>query len=860
MRALWSRIPFLGQLLVTATTALLVAGAAMLFVAAGQEAAEIRGDLEAELAKELKALPATLAETIVVGDFATLQRTLNNYTARSLIDSVSFQDTTGVVVSSTDASRPPACPAWFFSMFDFSDMQGRVAVVIGGRNYGNLEVRLSATEPAGRAWAHLKSHMAILLLAIFVDFIGIWLVLRNGLLPLRRLEQGATDMAGGRLDIHLAAEGGPEFRRLISAFNRMVDSVRRSQNALRDSEQRLENIIDGTHVGTWEWNVQSGDAVFSERWADIVGYKLDELAPTSIETWIRLVHPDDLKNSGELLDRHFQGELPYYECEARMRHKAGHWVWVLDRGKVFNWTDDHKPLQMAGTHQDITARKASEQALLEAKIAAESANVAKSQFLATMSHEIRTPLNVVLGMAQMLRRTGLGERNRIAYAQTILTSGTTLLRLLTDLLDLAKVEAGKLSLRIEVVSPSAIVREVVDQYIPEAKRKGIDLRLGNAIPFDVLCRADSTRVKQMLANLIGNAVKFTEVGVIDVAVEAIDSGVSELELEFSITDTGIGIAGEDMARLFQPFSQVDATSTRRYGGSGLGLSIVRRLAELMHGTAGGTSEPGKGSRFWFRIRVERAHRDEGRSASEGAPLKAATVDSRLRGHVMVVEDNQDNRELVCALVRGLGLTAHAVNDGVEAVALITAGERFDLVLMDLQMPNVDGYEAARRIWDWQSAHGESRTPVIAVSANAFDAERERCTALGMCDFIVKPIDFSAFEASLRHWLPATNGAVEMGEILPASAAHAGVVDTARVNQLVAELQPMLDENMFDAVAGFFRLADEVRGSSLEPQLDELQKAIACLDLQGAAEALRRFDERWRELKPHASPDAPHHLT
>ena len=744
MRALWSRIPFIGQLLVTATTALLVAGAAMLFVAAGQEAAEIRSDLQAELAKELGMLPAALAETIVVGDFATLQQMLDKYTAGPLVASVTFQDAAGVAVRSAKALRSPGCPGWFLSMFDFSDERGRVPVVIGGRSYGELEVHLSDAEPAARAWAHLKSHMAILLLAIFVDFLGIWFVLRNGLLPLRRLEQGAADMAGGRLDVRLATEGGPEFRRLIHAFNRMVDSVRGSQNALRASEQRLENIIEGTHVGTWEWNVQTGATVFSERWADIVGYTLEELAPVSLETWIRLAHPEDLQRSVELLERHFRGELAYYECEARMRHKAGHWVWILDRGKVFSWTEDGKPLQMAGTHQDITVRKASEQALLEAKIAAESANVAKSQFLATMSHEIRTPLNVVLGMAQMLRRPGLAEKDRIAYAQNILTSGNTLLRLLTDLLDVAKFEAGKLSLRVEVMSPTSIVKEVVEQYSAEARRKGVELRLGALIPSEVLYRADSTRVRQMLANLIGNAVKFTEFGMVETAVREVDGDANEVELEFSIADTGIGIAEKDMARLFEPFTQVDSSSTRRYGGSGLGLSIVRRLAELMHGTAGGTSTPGRGSRFWFRIRVGRLKRDDARSPEE-ATAGPATRGLPSAGRGAGVEDIRDERE---------------------------------------------------------SASMPTRAPDPITQASGGGA-----------------------------------GAVMEPGV---------VVDRERVSQLLAELQPMLDANMFDAVACFARLAEALRGTSLHPKLLETQEAMACLDLQRAATALRKFVEQWHE--------------
>lgn len=369
---IWSRLPFVGRLLVAASTALIVAGGVMAYVASGREAAEMMSDLRDELATERETLPGAIAETVAVGDFATLQQILDRYVSRPLIAAVRFEDTSGVRLVAQDPTVHSGAPAWFVEAYGFSDIEGTTQVIIGGRSYGQIQVRLTAGPLTTRAWGHLKDHLAILLLAILIDFFGIWLVLRTGLTPLRSLQEGARRMSMGDMTVQVEGDGSPELREVITAFNQMVralaaSDLQRKRQAvdLESQHQRLKYILEGTNVGTWEWNVQTGELVCNERWAEIAGYSLGELAPLNIETWTRLAYPDDLKRSGELLEMHFSGRLPYYDCEVRMRHKNGHWIWVRDRGKTATWTADGRPLLMCGTHMDITGRKEAEAALLE---------------------------------------------------------------------------------------------------------------------------------------------------------------------------------------------------------------------------------------------------------------------------------------------------------------------------------------------------------------------------------------------------------------------------------------------------------------------------------------------------------------
>jgi signal transduction histidine kinase/ActR/RegA family two-component response regulator len=395
------------------------------------------------------------------------------------------------------------------------------------------------------------------------------------------------------------------------------------------------------------------------------------------------------------------------------------------------------------------------QDLERARSDAEASSNAKSQFLAMMSHEIRTPLNGILGMAQALLKPEVAATQRMDYTRTILNSGQMLLMQLNDILDFSKIEAAKLELNLAECDVRRVVGDTVALFTETARQKGLEICAECSGDPGRRYWADATRLRQMLSNLVNNAIKFTAQGSVRIEARELASGGENALLEFNVIDSGIGIPPEQQGALFQPFVQIDKSDTREFGGTGLGLSIVRQIAELMHGEVGVESAPGHGSRFWFRVRIATlpSRPQSERSAPPGDMLGQASDDVAAR-HVLVVEDNRVNREVVGAMLAKSKFKIDYVENGQQAVAAIAAGRSFDLILMDCQMPVMDGFAATRAIRAWEEADGGRRTPVIALTAGAFDEDRKRCVAAGMDDFLTKPIHLAQLEAVLAKWIDA----------------------------------------------------------------------------------------------------------
>ena len=436
-------------------------------------------------------------------------------------------------------------------------------------------------------------------------------------------------------------------------------------------------------------------------------------------------------------------------------HRAEHPALVqrLDDGRVLRIMERKMPDgSTVGFRTDITE-------LARATEEAQEANVAESRFLATMSHEIRTPMNGILGMAQLLLMPDVSPEARDDYARTILTSGQSLLTLLNDILDLSKIEAGKFHLETLVFEPDQIARETQALFSGTAKAKDLSLTHQWHGPVAQRYEADAHRLRQMLANLVGNAIKFTSQGAVTIDGNELSSNADGTALlEYSVSDTGIGIAPDKLAKLFTPFSQADSSTTREYGGSGLGLSIVRSLAQLAGGSVGVTSEVGVGSRFWFRVQVRRVlPRQDSRQGtrSEGKGPQGTPAEGQLSGHILVAEDNAINTMVIKNLLSRLGLQVTLTKDGEEALNSVTHGVAPDLVLMDLQMPTMDGYTATQKIRQWETESGRSqRIPIVALTADAFEEDRLHCMAVGMDDFLTKPVSLDTLRTALGRLLGA----------------------------------------------------------------------------------------------------------
>ncbi|MCB9914181.1 MAG: response regulator [Planctomycetes bacterium] len=500
------------------------------------------------------------------------------------------------------------------------------------------------------------------------------------------------------------------------------------ERMLIEKSQRLELVLEGTRLGVWDWNPQTNEVAFNERWAQMLGYELAEI-PFELDSWRSRVHPDDLAACFADITAHVEGRTAFYENIHRMRHRDGSWVYILDRGKVVVRDEQGRPLRFTGTHTDITAQKVAE---LEAHAAAR----AKSGFLATMSHEIRTPLNGILGLLQVLDGTDLDDEQR-ELVDLIAHSGESLLVVINDILDLSKVEAGHMRLDPQPFDIDATLRAVCDLHRERAAQKGLQLVIDVQLGSETWAVADSHRLQQVLGNLLSNAIKFTSEGSVRVsASRRVARG--DHELRFDIADTGPGIADTEL--VWESFRQEDGSIARKHGGTGLGLSISRRLVELMGGEVSVESTLGAGSTFTVHLPVLPCA-----APCAGASRAVLETEDVPVLSVLVAEDNPVNRRVAEGMLRRLGVRVAFAEDGIAAVEACAA-ESFDLVLMDIHMPGMSGIEATREL---VRVHGDACPRIVAVSADVLEANLRECSEAGMDGFLDKPIRLAELVEVLR---------------------------------------------------------------------------------------------------------------
>ncbi|WP_139379446.1 ATP-binding protein [Zoogloea sp. LCSB751] len=540
---------------------------------------------------------------------------------------------------------------------------------------------------------------------------------------------------------------------------RIAAETNRSQ--LSEAKERLEAAASAGIVGVWDWDIPKDRLIWDKVMYQLYGLREEDFGE-AYEAWARAIHPEDRPYTENEIQAALRGEREYAP-QFRVVWPDGS-VRYIQAMSHTSFDDQGRPVRMIGVNYDLTEQKKIELALEQrvaerteelnkAKELAEAASRAKSTFLANMSHELRTPMNAIMGMANIMLRRVQEPKLRVQI-EKIDVASRHLLHVINDILDLSKIEAERLILERIEFRVGDTVENLMALIGPKATEKGLDFRID--LPAEVARRAllgDPTRLGQILLNLSGNAVKFTDRGTITLRCRCAAEDDDRLQLRWDIVDTGIGISTDDLKRLFTAFEQADGSLTRKYGGTGLGLAISKRLVQLMGGDIGVDSELGQGSRFWFTTWLPKA--DEHTPYRSPAPALRSTeqrlLDEHAGSRILLAEDEPVNQEVSREMLEDVGFHVDVAPDGNKALALAHQN-RYALILMDMQMPNMNGVDATKAIRSPHTGTLNTDTPILAMTANAFEEDRQLCFAAGMNDFVSKPVAPDTLYQVMLKWL------------------------------------------------------------------------------------------------------------
>ncbi len=650
----------------------------------------------------------------------------------------------------------------------------------------------------------------------------------------------ATDLQRARQDLKRERERtqkllteldrqNAELDRLRSSVHRESNSRLLAEEALDETRDRLQLAVEAARLALWDWQLPTQQVFLTARWGEMLGDIAMEGYWNTADLQDR-IHPDDRVEFDTLNRRLLANELQHAVSQYRVRTASG-WLWIESHAMVAEHDASGRPLRLMGTLADISERKRAEAEGEQARALAEQASRAKSEFLANISHEVRTPLNALMGLTRLLMDSPLNPEQK-SWLDLMDSSAHALLALLNDVLDLSRIEAGKLSIEQVRFNLHDALHEVSALYAEQARAKPLDWSLEMLPGLPPQMRGDPGRLRQVLGNLLSNALKFTpRGGRIRVTADMATAHGAAPQLRLQVQDSGVGISPRQQATIFDAFTQADASTARRFGGSGLGLAICSRLVRLMGGHIELQSALGQGSTFTVTLPLgDSLVADTGPLSAPVELDEVAQAGDRFAGlRVLVAEDHPVNELLMTQLLRRLGCNIRVARDGQQAVEQWGAGG-VDIVLMDVQMPGSNGLEATRLIRDLEIRRGLPHTPIVAVTANAMNGDREACLAAGMDGYTPKPVSPQALMQAMDNALLRAAGlpARPTVETAPTAApphtpAAAGALD---VDKLRRRLDG--DEDTLRQLAMAMRtdLAERLRQLSRALQTQDADHAVA----------------------------------
>ena len=914
----WRNWGLVSRLMLAVGTAIITGGGVQTYLLMAEGAAEHSARLKRELNETLTFMAPLIADQALLGEYAVIDQLLKKQVQKGEIESFQWTDKDGRKLVARDKPDTLDAPSWFTGVASIERAEESMDVTSGGVGYGRLHATTTTNKAHNRLWQQFVKQLQIVVVTLFLMLQFIWLIFRGNLGTLRMLAEGANRFSQGDHAVRIEPEGAPEVVLAAEAFNNMANNTESLLASLGKSESKnklLATIVEQSSEAIWTKDLAGVITSWNSGAAAMFGYPPSEAMGRALN--VAESTPEEEESRRRRL---VAGEKFSYDARAMTRSSTSIDIQVA----VAPLLDDaNRCIGSIAVARDVTQHKRSAEALRQAREAAEAANHAKSSFLARMSHEIRTPMNGVLGMTELLLETGLTSTQR-KYAETVQRSGQNLLGIINDLLDFSKIEAGKLELENVEMDLRRTIEDVVDLLAERAHSKGLELAC--SIPANLVThvRGDPLRLGQVLTNLVGNAIKFTEQGSVVIRVSSVEETAKHVSMRFEVSDTGAGISLEAQTRIFDEFSQADGSTTRKHGGSGLGLAISKQLVGMMGGSIHVESALGAGSTFSFTSRFEKQEtqaQEDSRSApmgmltgvralivestainrgilhsqmsnwgmtnrvaatpeqavdllsqaaARGAPYDIAIIDlglpgmdalelartirvrgeiskvrlvmltrrqvdirnareagidaclakpvrqtvlyeclvnvmagqsqepaatpvarepasaapAKIRGNILLVEDNLINQQVALGILQIQGYNVTVVNNGREALDAHSQGD-FDLILMDCHMPEMDGFEATREIRGRERTFTGKRVPIVALTANAMAQDREECLNAGMDDHLSKPFSMQTLQDMLDRWMPAAASApARAAQPAPRPHAKAGeVLDRQVLEQL-----------------------------------------------------------------------------